>query len=216
MIILDFDGVILESVSVKTDAFRNLFSNKPDYVDEIVDFHIQNGGMSRYDKFRHIYANILHEPLSEEQFDLLCRTFGELVYGGIIKSPFVDGALDFFDKYHRIVPLYIVSATPEAELIQIIKEREISQFFTQIHGAPKKKSDCIEEIITSSKYPLNSVIFIGDAINDWKAAEIIGVRFIGRIKPGDPDIFKNISGIERTVKDFNELNQYVGAELENI
>ena len=42
-IILDFDGVILESVSVKTEAFRKLFSNKPDYVDEIVEFHIKNG-----------------------------------------------------------------------------------------------------------------------------------------------------------------------------
>ena len=53
-IILDFDGVILESVSVKTEAFRTLFSFVPKHVDEIVQFHIDNGGMSRFDKFRYI------------------------------------------------------------------------------------------------------------------------------------------------------------------
>jgi beta-phosphoglucomutase-like phosphatase (HAD superfamily) len=53
-IIFDFDGVILESVTVKTEAFRELFSSEPDCPDEIVEFHKRNGGMSRYDKFRHV------------------------------------------------------------------------------------------------------------------------------------------------------------------
>ena len=50
IIILDFDGVILESVSVKTEAFRTLFSFAPEYVEEIVQFHKDNGGMSRFDQ----------------------------------------------------------------------------------------------------------------------------------------------------------------------
>ena len=54
-IIFDFDGVILESVSVKTAAFRQLFSFAPEHVDEIVQYHLDNGGMSRFDKFRYIY-----------------------------------------------------------------------------------------------------------------------------------------------------------------
>ena len=59
IIILDFDGVILESVSVKTEAFRTLFSFAPEYVEEIVKFHKDNGGMSRFDKFRYIFDHIL-------------------------------------------------------------------------------------------------------------------------------------------------------------
>jgi beta-phosphoglucomutase-like phosphatase (HAD superfamily) len=68
-IILDFDGVILESVSIKTEAFRSLFSFAPEHVDRIVQFHKDNGGMSRFDKFWHIYNTILHDDLSEQQFD---------------------------------------------------------------------------------------------------------------------------------------------------
>ena len=58
-IIFDFDGVIAESVDVKTEAFKELFKAYPDKVKAIADFHIDNGGMSRFDKFRHIYKNIL-------------------------------------------------------------------------------------------------------------------------------------------------------------
>ncbi|MBN2734991.1 MAG: HAD family hydrolase [Methanomicrobiaceae archaeon] len=151
--------------------------------------------MSRYDKFRYIYANILNESLSDEQFETLCKNFAELVYKGVINSPFVDGAVDFLEKYHKKIPLYIVSATPETELIQIVKERGISGYIKRFYGAPKKKADCIEGRKAFTDNPSKNILFIGDAINDWKAAEKTGVRFIGRVKPGDPDIFKNITGI---------------------
>ena len=60
-IILDFDGVILDSISVKTEAFHTLFSFVPGHIDEIVQFHRDNEGMSRFDKIRYIYNNILKE-----------------------------------------------------------------------------------------------------------------------------------------------------------
>ncbi|WP_243669135.1 hypothetical protein [Methanoculleus chikugoensis] len=66
-LILDFDGVIVESLPpLKTAAFKKIFSfaPPPKHLDEIIAFHLENGGMSRYDKFRHIYANILHEELT--------------------------------------------------------------------------------------------------------------------------------------------------------
>ncbi|MDN5339305.1 MAG: hypothetical protein PWQ30_414, partial [Euryarchaeota archaeon] len=55
-LILDFDGVVVESLPLKTAAFRKIFSfTSPEHLDEIIAFHLENGGMSRYDKFRHIY-----------------------------------------------------------------------------------------------------------------------------------------------------------------
>ncbi|HXW99392.1 MAG TPA: HAD family hydrolase, partial [Methanomicrobiales archaeon] len=68
VLILDFDGVVLESVGVKTAAFRTLFSFVPAHVDKIVEYHRRNTGVSRFDKFRYIYREILKDPLSEEQF----------------------------------------------------------------------------------------------------------------------------------------------------
>ena len=112
-IILDFDGVILESVSVKTEAFRELFSSEPDHVEEIVQFHIENGGMSRFDKIRYIYSHILRKELTEIQFHHLSASFADLVLEKVIQSPFVPGAKEFLQNNYTKVPLYVVSATPE-------------------------------------------------------------------------------------------------------
>jgi beta-phosphoglucomutase-like phosphatase (HAD superfamily) len=46
-IVFDFDGVILESADIKTNAFRALFASYPEHVDQIVDFHLRNAGVSR-------------------------------------------------------------------------------------------------------------------------------------------------------------------------
>ena len=136
LLILDFDGVILESVEVKTEAFRELFSFAPDHVEEIVEFHRQNGGMSRYDKIRHIYAEILDEPLSEGRFSELVDRFSGLVLEGVLASPPVRGVEEFLECYSSKIPIYIVSATPEAEIREIIEAAGCVRTVVQGHYHP--------------------------------------------------------------------------------
>jgi len=208
-IILDFDGVILESVSVKTEAFRTLFSFVPDHVDEIVQFHKDNGGMSRFDKFRYIYNNILKEDLTQKKFVELSEKFAAIVFKEVIKAPYVHGAQEFLETYYKKIPLYVVSATPEKELIQILQERGISHYFAKVFGAPRKKTDCISEVLTLTGSPPDSVIFVGDAKNDFEAAQATGVRFIGRINPGDENRFAGLTGIEVIIPNLYELARYI-------
>jgi len=110
-VILDCDGVIFESVSAKTDAFKDLFSFAPEKVDEIVAFHLDNGGMSRYEKFRIIYSSILKIPLSHQRFLELSNEFASNVHQKVIDSQFVDGAKEFLEKYYGKIALHVVSAT---------------------------------------------------------------------------------------------------------
>jgi len=209
ILILDFDGVILESVSVKTEAFRKLFSFVPEHVDEIVQFHIDNGGMSRFDKFRYIYTTILKEDLTQEKFEELSEKFSKIVFEEIVKVPFVPGAQEFLECYHTKIPLFVVSATPEKELLQIIQKRNMSHYFRKVYGAPRKKSDCITEIVKLTGSPPDTVLFVGDARNDLDAARTAGVRLIGRIKPGDENWFYGLSGIELVIPDLHELARYI-------
>ena len=209
IIILDFDGVILESVDVKTRAFRELFSFTPKHVDEIVNFHVQNGGMSRFDKFRYFYKNILKEPLSDKQYEFLCTRFSELVFDGVFKSTFVPGAEDFLDQFSTKTSLFVASATPTSELTEIVRQRGLFDYFKAIHGAPRTKQECIEEILINMDCPKENAIFVGDALNDYKAAKKAGVRFIGRVKSGDINIFKEQNGVEIVVSDLDELRSYL-------
>jgi len=206
-IIFDFDGVILESVPVKTEAFRQIFAFSPDHIDEIVRFHQENGGMSRFDKFRHIYQNILHEPLSNAQFKLLSDRFSLLVENGVIDAPFVDGAAELLQTISNKYSLYIVSATPQDELIRIAQTRKISEFFRGIFGSPLKKRDHILRIIQENRFDPNKVLFIGDAVNDWEAALSCGAKFIARVMPGDTDRFINLPGVDQRIVTMHDLKK---------
>jgi phosphoglycolate phosphatase-like HAD superfamily hydrolase len=208
-IILDFDGVILESVSVKTEAFRKLFKFAPHHVSAIVKFHLDNGGMSRYDKFQHIYENILIEDLTPLKYNELSEQFSRLVMEEVIRAPFVPGAQEFLDAYHVKIPLWVVSATPLEELCQIVQRRKISHYFKGVYGAPRKKTECISEILHLLGASPNSVIFIGDAKNDLEAARHTGVRFIGRVKNGDEHQFIGLNGVETEISDIFELARYI-------
>ena len=53
LFIFDFDGVIVDSVDIKTEAFGEIYSNYGSSITEKVkNYHIENGGLSRYEKIR--------------------------------------------------------------------------------------------------------------------------------------------------------------------
>ena len=212
-VILDFDGVVIESLAVKNEAFRKLFSFAPEHLEEIVDYHVRNGGMSRFDKFRHIYAHILKEDLTEEQSRMLGEKYYALSFDGVVDSPLVDGAKEFLESCHEHIPLYVVSATPEPEIHDIVRRRELGGYFIQVYGSPRTKPECIREILDSTHSRPEEAVFIGDAPNDWEAAQATGVRFIARIKPGDSDRFIGLSGVERVVADLFELREVIAEEI---
>src|SRR5262245_7591225 len=139
-IAFDFDGVILESVDIKTHAFAALFDSFPDHNDEILAYHLNNLGVSRYVKFNYIYENILHRPLSESAKDKLDRQFSELISVKIRDCPFVPGIMDFLKKRVHEFPLFVVSATPQPELVSIVRDRNLLHFFRGIYGTPPPKS----------------------------------------------------------------------------
>jgi len=209
-LILDFDGVIVESIPLKTVAFRKIFSFVPPaHLDEIIAFHLENGGMSRYDKFRYIYANILDEPLTPEQEERLASEYVGLIFDAMLTVPYVEGAEPLLKDCSRVLPLYIVSATPEGEMHEIARRRDLTKYFVRIYGSPKTKAECIREILAETGASPGEALFVGDAPNDWQAAHETNVRFVARIRPGDPDRFAGRPGVEGIVENLHELREYL-------
>lgn len=180
-IIFDFDGVIIESFDIKTQAFRELFKAYHNHIDEIIEYHKQNGGVSRYKKFKHIYSEILKQPLDEKTFRELGEKFSRLVVEEVKKCPYVPGAPEFIQDKSKKSKLFIASGTPEEELRAIAEARGINKYFTGIYGSPATKSEIIEGILSREKIEKKDAVFIGDTITDYKEASRAGVSFIARI-----------------------------------
>jgi len=204
-IIFDFDGVILESVDVKTDAFRELFSNYPEKTDQIVRYHTINGGISRYVKFRYIYEHILKKDLFKGEEKELGKTYSKIVLERVISAPFVTGAKEFLEKYSQKYYFFIASGTPEDELELILSKRRLKSHFKNSYGSPKTKIEIIRDIMNDHSFVRDEIIFVGDAQSDQNAAEQAKISFIkrdstvGAITKNGYWKIKDLSGLEKVL-----------------
>ncbi|SFK60515.1 Phosphoglycolate phosphatase, HAD superfamily [Nitrosomonas aestuarii] len=190
-IIFDFDGVVAESGEIKTQAFAELY--RPygeDVVAEVVKYHTQNGGLSRYNKFRYFQQHLLNGPsLTPEKEKALDRRFSELVVEAVVACDAVPGAYELIHQQAERMPLFVASGTPEVELKIIVERRGLSPYFKQVRGAPKLKKTLIAEILSDHALKAESVLMIGDAMADYEGAQVNGTAFLGRVRPGDDNPF---------------------------
>lgn len=178
-ILLDFDGVILESVNIKTNAFRELFSEYVLEVDDIVQYHLKNNGMYRFKKFEYIYKHILKKKYDETTGSKIGKKFSEMVFDRVVGCPFVAGAEEFLNFFSKRVPLYLISTTPQEELEGIVAKRNLGRYFEEIWGVPNK-IEYIKRALKKETSKPQEAIFIGDMVDDYLAAKMAGVQFIGR------------------------------------
>ena len=178
-IILDFDGVILDSNNIKEKAFANLYSIYGKNIrKKVVVYHKKYHGVSRYNKIKYFHEKFLKKKISKSEIETLAKKFSNLVYKKIIKTKFIKGANIFIRNNYNNYDLHISSATPEAELLKICKKRKIKNYFKSINGSPKTKKQHIKNIKQKYKLKANEIVYIGDSYSDFKAASDSNVNFI--------------------------------------
>lgn len=195
-VIYDFDGVILESTAVKTDAFARLYADSP-HSERFLQFHLDNMGVSRYDKIRFYYEELLGRTATEEEIADDADRFSELVFSGVMESEFVTGALACLEQCSRRLRQFVASATPEEELNRLAVRRDVARYFERLFGAPMAKTEAIYKVKAEYRLGSNEILFVGDAMSDYAAAAEAGVFFVGRRSPGGP----GFSGLDCPVVD---------------
>jgi HAD superfamily hydrolase (TIGR01549 family) len=179
-IIFDFDGVILDSVDIKTRAFARLFEEHgPDVVRQVVAHHLANGGISRFRKFAHIYEHILHRQMPAGESERLGDKFSDLVFDEVSKAAWIPGAPDFLEQQHGRYLFFIASGTPQEELERIVALRDLEKYFTGIFGSPATKEQITQRVLEAHGLRRDEVVFVGDAMTDFNAAKASGVGFVG-------------------------------------
>lgn len=179
-IVFDFDGVLVESVDVKTRAFAALFEPYgEEVVKQVVAWHLAHGGVSRYEKFRHFHRTFLGRVLSQVEEVELGNRFCALVEEAVIAAAWVPGAHEFLEGWHARLQLYVASGTPEEELIRIIGRRGMTHFFKAVAGAPRKKGAILRDFLGRSGVSQDRMLMVGDAMTDFDGAVEAGVSFLG-------------------------------------
>ena len=203
-IFFDFDGVIKDSVEVKTQAFVKLFEcYGQDVVDKVRQHHLSNGGMSRYKKIP-LYLKLSKQMVDDRQVDKFAEIFSQMVTREVIESPWVPGIIDYLRKNSYRQKFIIISATPQNELLKIIESLQLNNYFRDVIGTPTTKVNAIEVSIKKYKDRSIDCLMIGDAHADLDAAESNGVPFLLRLHHLNRDLFVDYKC--KTIEDFMGYN----------
>ena len=208
-IFFDFDGVIADSVSVKTDAFRKLYEEYGEEVaNKVVKHHLVNGGMSRFEKFKLYHREFLGIVIDESSIQELSYQFSKLVKQGVIDAPEVKGSHEFLKEFKNQFKMFVITGTPTDESKEICKERGIIDCFKGIYGSPEKKGYWSKYLLETNDLKADETIFVGDAMADYLAAKENNLKFYLRFNYENSMIFENIHDTVR-FGDFTEFRKKI-------
>ena len=166
----DFDGVIKDSVGVKSDAFEELFlPYGKELARKVRKHHEVNGGMSRFNKLP-LYLKWAGLEPSQTLIKEYAENFSLLVKEKVIYSPWVDGVLDYLINNHKRQQFFLITATPQQEIEEILAQLDIADYFEQVIGSPIDKCKAIEILLDQYSIVPEQAIMIGDSSSDYESA----------------------------------------------
>ena len=190
-VLFDFDGVVVDTTRMKTEAFRQIYANQPaGLLEQIIAYHRQHGGISRLIKFAHFERVLLARTVDQRAIDALGARYAAMVRDKAVASPLIPGAAETLDELRaRAIPAFVVSGTPQKELETIVAARKLGPWFREVHGSPPLKPVIIRDIL--KRHALNPArcLFLGDAPTDYDAATETGLHFLGIEPPGEQHLF---------------------------
>lgn len=200
LIFWDFDGVIKDSVDVKTRAFVKLFEPfGPTIENRVRNHHETHGGMSRFEKLP-LYLDWCGVEPTGQIVNSLSEQFSRMVVDAVINAPWVPGVEELLRRNPYDQQFFLVSATPKEELDQIVAGLELRTCFAEVFGAPVRKKDAISEVLLTSSLSSEASLMIGDSQEDLRAANENRVPFLLRRHPSCASSFQEYQG--PSVNDF--------------
>ncbi|WP_030071932.1 HAD family hydrolase [Halomonas alkaliantarctica] len=184
-LVFDCDGVVLDSNTVKTEAFyQATLPYGEDAARAMVYYHVANGGVSRYKKFAYFLEQILPNHAAQQNYtaqslvlDALLQAYAGCVREGLLSCDIAPG-LEALRQQTPNARWLIVSGGDQAELRDVFAKRGIAEWFDAgIFGSPDTKGEILVREIASDNIQ-NPALFLGDSKYDYQAANAAGLDFV--------------------------------------
>ncbi len=190
----DFDGVIKDSVAVKTMGYEKLFTPYgKDVVEKVRQHHKAHGGVSRYEKIP-LYLSWAGDLVGKDQVQSFCDKFSNLVQQAVIDSPWVPGVREYLQTNHTNQYFVLITATPQEEIEKILHVLDITRFFREVHGAPSSKTTVVRDGLERLRCPPEQALVVGDSDTDLNAAEENNLVFLLRRTPFNQVLQESFQG----------------------
>lgn len=176
LLLFDFDGVLFDTNQLKTKAFALALSDYPDtQVAELVQYHKDNGGISRQLKMQYFFEKIMHLPDSEDKQKQAVERFAGHCQALLPTASLLPGAADFLTAAENLqVSMAICSGGNTGEIRKLLQRESLEHLFIEVWGNEQSKIAHAENNVTTR---FKRVCFFGDSQYDMKVAEQFSFDF---------------------------------------
>ncbi len=210
-ILFDCDGVILNSNKIKTRAFRLAsipFGNEASKALE--DYHLINGGISRYEKFDYFLTSIVQIKCMKKKdlyLNKLLNIYAAETTKGLLDAEITYGLKSLRDKT-KAASWLVVSGGDQEQLHYVLKRKNIINFFDGgVFGSPDKKSEIITRELKNGNIKLPA-LFLGDSALDHKVSVFNGIDFIFVSGWTEFRSYKQYC-LENSIKNISKVNELI-------
>ena len=173
----DFDGTLVRSNRIKRDCFGETLADVPGGAAILDDLFASRYRGDRFALFGEVVRRL--GPDCGLEPDELAARYGRLCRIRIGAAPEVPGAGAALSRLARAgVRMFLISATPQQALDEVVADRGLTGFFDLVLGAPTGKTAHLNRVIETCGITAADIVMVGDGHDDQAAAVDAGCRFI--------------------------------------
>jgi phosphoglycolate phosphatase-like HAD superfamily hydrolase len=186
-IFLDFDGVIMDSMTLKLDAYCVALAEYGFAREEVRRAQLLYAGLSRSRALPLMIEAMGGAPMTEEAQARALQIFAEEDIRLRPQMTLLPGVLDFLKQAAaRNAPLAVVTGTPQEVIDGTVDHFDIRKYFREVHGYPPAKAAHLQGLLDRHGLRADEAIYVGDAILDYRAAKETHIPFVGIDRGDDP------------------------------
>ena len=176
---MDCDGVIFDTNRAKAIAFVEALGDVPAEARErFARYQSDQGGVSRYVKFRHFFESIHPVDDIEAALERALTLFAERSRDAYRQLVPRAEALQFASELGGKDAVYVVSGADQQELRSIFESQGIADRFADVLGSPTQKPEHVARVLAERQVDAADALFIGDGRFDFETARGAGMPFL--------------------------------------
>ncbi|HCQ16050.1 MAG TPA: hypothetical protein DIU20_07310 [Cryomorphaceae bacterium] len=167
-VILDVDGVLFDSNTLKHDNIRKAASEyaEGEKLEEFLSYFIFHNGLPREIKIEKYFGE------GTEISQSLLNRYNELNQQTLMTVDMTPGARNFLMETSAQMPVLALSGGAEHEVKALFEKNNITSFFKGIYGGPVSKKEHIKKI------PIQQpCLYVGDSKVDYETAQLVDAHF---------------------------------------
>ncbi len=179
-VVFDFDGTLVRSNQIKRDCFYETLADVPGGAAILDGLFADRYRGDRFALFHEVVRRLgPGRAAAIPSPGTLAGHYGKLCRERVAGAPEVPGAAAALTRLSKAgTRIYLISATPQQPLEQLVSDRGLARFFELVLGGPTGKPAHLRRVIEARGIEATDIVMVGDGHDDQAAAVQAGCRFI--------------------------------------